>query len=142
MILLKYSQLFFPVTVTPIIAGKCKAVGISSTGIISDSRMRASSEYSSSYKAFYGRLNGNRGDGWCSKSSSSSNEWLQIDFGKTVVVCGVATQGDISGNEWTTDFKLSFSADGSSWTTYKDEHGVEVVMCVCFCVGVYRFATI
>ena len=99
--------------------------------------MTASSEYSNSDKAHYGRLNGTRGDGWCSKTSSSNNDWLQIDFGKVTGVCGIATQGDRNGNEWTTHFKLSFSADGNSWAPYKDKNNTEVVniifcfKCVC-----------
>ena len=68
------------------------------------------------------------GYGWCSKTSSSNNDWLQIDFGKVIKVCGVATQGDRYGNDWTTHFKLSFSADGSSWTPYKDKNNMEVVI--------------
>ena len=42
-------------------------------------------------------------------------------------MCGVATQGDINKNEWVLDFKLSYSADGNTWTTYKDGDGDEVV---------------
>ena len=42
-------------------------------------------------------------------------------------MCAVATQGDINGNEWVTDFKLSFSTDGSNWITYKDGNGIDVV---------------
>jgi len=89
--------------------------------------MTASSEYDSSYKAYYGRLNDTRRDGWCSLSSNSNNDWLQIDFGKTVQVCGVATQGDVNIGEWTTVFKLSFSPDGNTWKTYRDKQNVEVV---------------
>lgn len=89
--------------------------------------MTASSEYSGSYKAYFGRLNGTRGDGWCSATSNGNSDWLQIDFGKIIQVCSVATQGDINNNEWTTDFKLSFSTDGNSWTPYKDENNKEVV---------------
>ena len=105
----------------------CKAIGISS-GTIADNQMTASSEYMPSrYKAYYGRLHGTRGDGWCSRTGHSNYDWLQIDFGRTVQVCGVATQGDVNGDNWTTVFKLSFSTDGSTWKTYRDEKNVEVV---------------
>ena len=89
--------------------------------------MTASSEYSNSYKAYYGRLNGTRGDGWCSNIRDSKNDWLQIDIGKVIHVCGIATQGDRNGDEYTTDFELSFSADGNSWTSYMDDNNVKVV---------------
>lgn len=110
-----------------IVRAVCKAVGVSNTGIILDSQITATSEYSSSYKAYYGRLHGSRGDGWCSRVSNTNNEWLQIDFRKTIQICGVATQGDVNGDEWTTIFKLSFSTDGNSWKTYRDKQNVEVV---------------
>ena len=102
-------------------------VGVSNQSIIPDSHITASSQYSSSYKPAYGRLNGTRGDGWCSAVSNSSSDWLQVDLGKLTQVCAVATQGDVNGNEWTTDFKLSFSSDGKKWKTYKNAKGGEMV---------------
>ena len=89
--------------------------------------MTAASEYGSGYRASYGRLYGSRGDGWCALTSNSNSDWLQIDFGETIQVCGVATQGDRNGNEWVTAFKLSFSTDGYTWKTYRDEQNVQVV---------------
>lgn len=87
--------------------------------------MTASSIHSDS-QAAYGRLNGNRGDGWCTKEPAKDDDWLQIDLGKQFEVCGVATQGDINGNEWVTDFKMSYLSDGRLWTAYKD--GTEEVV--------------
>jgi len=101
-------------------------VGISDKSIIPDGQMTASSQYSDNYQPFYGRLHGERGDGWCSKTANGDEDWLQVDLGKTTEVCAVATQGDINGNEWITDFKLSYSSDGNKWTTYKDKNGAEV----------------
>ena len=75
----------------------------------------------------FGRLQGNRGDGWCAGTGDSNDDWLQIYFGNIFTVCGVATQGDINGNEWVTAFKLSFSTDGSGWTTYTYDNGTDVV---------------
>ena len=71
-------------------------------------------------QAAYGRLNGNRGDGWCTKEAAQNDDWLQIDLGKRFDVCGVATQGDINGNKWVTDFKMSYLSGGRIWTLYKD----------------------
>ena len=102
-------------------------VGISDQAKIPDSGLTASSKYSDYYQPAYGRLNGNRGDGWCAKEATRNDDWLQVDLGKTVQVCAVATQGDINGNEWVTDFKLSFSTNGSDFITYKDGNGVDVV---------------
>jgi len=102
-------------------------VGISYPSIIPDKQMTASSQYSNHYQPFYGRLHGLRGDGWCSKYPDRNDDWLQVDLGETVHVCAVATQGDVDGNEWVTDFKLSYSSDGNNWTPYKDGNGREVV---------------
>ena len=89
--------------------------------------MTASSHFSDTYLPAYGRLNGDRGDGWCAKESSGNDDWLQVDLGTTSQVCAIATQGDINGDEWVTQFKLSYSSDGHVWTPYKDANGVEVV---------------
>ena len=89
--------------------------------------MTASTQYGIKFQAAYGRLNGNRGDGWCAKESARNDDWLQVDLGTTIFVCGVATQGDWTANDWVTDFKLSYSSDGNDWTPYKDTHNTEVV---------------
>jgi len=85
--------------------------------------MTASSQHNPDYRAAYGRLHGDRGEGWCAKTSSRPDDWLQIDLGKWVHVCAVATQGDRNGNEWTTHFKLVYSANGINWKTCEDENG-------------------
>lgn len=102
-------------------------IGVADTAKIPDAQITASSEHGDKYKAAFGRLNGNRGDGWCSKSASSNNEWLQVDLGKSYSVCAVATQGDRNGNEWVTKFKLLFSWDGTSWHVYQGDSGKDVV---------------
>ena len=87
--------------------------------------MTASTYFSSGYSPHYGRLHGTRGDGWGAKKSKDLTDWLQVDFGRTALVCAVATQGDINGNEWVIDFSLSFSSNGSgaSWVYSKDSQG-------------------
>ena len=107
-----------------------KPVGISDQGKISDNQMTASSQYGTGYQAAYGRLNGNRGDGWCAKEAARNDDWLQVDLGKLIDVCAIASQGDRNGNEWVTAFKLSYSTDGNNWTPYKYANGAEVVRSV------------
>ena len=107
-----------------------KAVGVSNSSIILDSFMRAKShDKSHGYNALpsYGRLNGARGNGWCAEINDK-DQWLQVDLGKIIEVCAVATQGDINGNEWVIDFKLAYSKsfDGR-WQIYKDANDLEVV---------------
>ena len=88
--------------------------------------MTASSYYGTTKPAF-GRLNGTRGDGWCARESKRNDDWLQVDLGTTMQLCAAVTQGDISGNEWVTDFKLSYSSDGNTWITYQYGNGTDVV---------------
>ena len=103
------------------------AVGIGSPDIIPDNQMSASSQAGSGWQAAYGRLNGDRGDGWCAKQPGRNDDWLQVDLGKPVEVCALATQGDINGDEWVKAFKISHSYNGRNWKTYEDASGTEVV---------------
>ena len=80
--------------------------------------MSASSQYNYYHQAAYGRLNDDRGDGWCAQAAARNDDWLQVDLGKSIEACGLATQGDRDGNDWVTAFKLSYSCDGTNWTTY------------------------
>ena len=101
-------------------------IGVSSPSIIPDSFIRASTTYTSYYQPAYARLHDYRGGGWCALyQDDTPNDWLQIEFGRTIEVCGVATQGN--GFEWVTEFKLSFSLTGDSWETYTDTQGVTMV---------------
>ena len=89
--------------------------------------MTASSQYGTGYQPAYGRLNGDRGDGWCAKEADRNDDWLQVDLGKTILVCAIATQGDRNGNEWVTAFKLLRSSDAQTWTPYKDVNDTVLV---------------
>ena len=89
--------------------------------------MTASTQYGTNFQAAYGRLNGNRGGGWCAKKSARNDDWLQVDLGTTILFCGVATQGDWTADDWVTDFKLSYSSDGNDWMSYKAANHKEVV---------------
>lgn len=85
--------------------------------------MTASSYFSSGFLPHYGRLHDTRGDGWSAKNSKNPSDWLKVDFGRTSLVCAVATQGDTDGDEWVIDFSLSFSLDGTSWEYAEDPDG-------------------
>ena len=89
--------------------------------------MSASSQYGAKHLAAYGRLNGDRGDGWCALEATRNDDWLQIDLGTPFEVCGLATQGDIDGSDWVKAFKLSYSSDGTRWKIYQDANGTDMV---------------
>ena len=51
-----------------------------------------------------------------------------MDLGDTFQICGVASQGDFSGNqEYVSAFKLSFSLNGNDWNYYEKEDGTQMV---------------
>ena len=106
----------------------CLPVGVEDINTIPDDRMTASSIASTSYQPFYGRLNGKRGafGVWCSKSGSDRTDYLQVDLASVKTVCAVATQGSGRGTSRVTSYKLQFSLDGSSFTTYRENNVVKV----------------
>ena len=91
--------------------------------------MNASSFLNDNHKPQHGRLNFSRGGarGWCPEKGSDENQWLQVDFGRTFRVCGVATKGAKKGTRWTTAFTLSFSNDSSQWSQYVNGNGKNMV---------------
>ena len=94
-------------------------VGVADLSVIQDNQISASTQYSYITQAAYGRLVENRGNGWCTREATRTDDWLQVDFNRTVQVCGVATQGN-NGGAWVKSFKLSYISDGNVWTTYED----------------------
>lgn len=107
------------------------AVGVGDKDIVPNGKMTASSIHSWGSFAYYARLNGNKGYGWCSDKCCENDEWLQVDIGRIVEICGIATQGSPKGQFWVEDFKFSYSTDGSIWTTYQDPEGTEMVRWNC-----------
>ena len=94
--------------------------------------MRSSSIYQNQNQAKNGRLNGN--SAWCAESRDGNQDWLEIELEEITEICGVATQGEEEDDSYVIDFKLSYSSDGSGWTTYKNSYGSEKV-------GLYYFFT-
>ena len=81
------------------------------------------------YKAYKGRLSSSSGWGWCAQSANGNQDWLKIDLGSVYEICGVASQGSAKTMaEYTRDFKLSMSPDGSGWTVYKDTNNNDMVI--------------
>ncbi|XP_066275207.1 uncharacterized protein [Branchiostoma lanceolatum] len=64
---------------------------------------------------------------WCANSPLNTNQWLQVDVGAETTVTGVITQGRPVGNQWVKSYKLRFSRDGTTWSTYLDKLGREKV---------------
>ena len=106
---------------------ECGAVGVEDRNKIPDARMTASTIYNSAYYPYYGRLNGNRGNGvWCPKTKRDRTDYLQVNMSAVHSVCAVATQGHRADSQRTTSYKLHLSTDGVTWSSYK-ENNVEKV---------------
>ena len=58
-------------------------------------------------------------------------DWLQVDLGRTRVVCGVATQGKDGVRDWASFYFVKLSRDGKGWYDYK-ENGTRKASCGCF----------
>ena len=103
---------------------------MASGGRIPDNSFSASSIYSSRYKAKFGRLDG-RG-AWEPKTTNGLDDYLQIDLLYEYVICAVATQGNPPTNspaqEWTTEYKLRFSLNGTTFFPYNENKADKVGM--------------
>ena len=95
---------------------------MASGGRIPDNSFSASSIFSRRYAAKFGRLNGTRV--WEPRTNTDPDDYLQIDLLYEYVICAVATQGNpptqSSAQEWTTEYKLRFSLNGTTFFTYKE----------------------
>lgn len=92
-------------------------------GAIVDEQISASSEWSRAHRAAYGRLFYTLHSGaWV---ASDASPWFQIDLkNEHTKVTRIATQGR-SGVatccQWVKTYSLQFSADGKSFSYYKEE---------------------
>ena len=117
---------------------------MASGGRIPDNSFSATSIYAPRYAAKYGRLNG-RG-AWEPKTTTDPDDYLQIDLLYEYVICAVATQGNpptqsVGAQEWTTEYKLRFSLNGTTFLPYK-ENKIDKVGMACLCIQVFTTAKI
>ena len=111
---------------------------MASGGRIPDDSFSASSIFKARYAAKYGRLNG-RG-AWEPKTKTDPDDYLQIDLLYEYVICAVATQGNppsqSQAQEWTTEYKIRFSLNGTTFFPYEENEIDKVGMSYCFCLQV------
>ena len=117
---------------------------MASRGRIPGDSFSASSIFAPKYAAKYGRLNG-RG-AWEPKTTTDPDDYLQIDLLYEYVICAVATQGNpptqsVRAQEWTTEYKLRFSLNGTTFLPYKENKIYKVGM-ACLCIQVFTTAKI
>uniref|UniRef100_A0A8P4GJ05 receptor protein-tyrosine kinase n=1 Tax=Dicentrarchus labrax TaxID=13489 RepID=A0A8P4GJ05_DICLA len=109
------------------------ALGMSG-GKIQDEDISASSQWSESTAARYGRLDFEEGDGaWCPEITvepDSLKEFLQIDLRSLHFITLVGTQGRHAGgigNEFAQMYKIKYSRDGSRWISWRNRQGKQVI---------------
>ncbi|KAM4812189.1 coagulation factor V [Urocitellus parryii] len=107
-----------------IIDKECKMPMGLSTGVISDSQIKAS-EYLSYWEPKLARLN-NVGsyNAWSVEKIATefaSKPWIQVDMQKEVVVTGIQTQGakHYLKSCYTTEFQVAYSSDQTNWQIFK-----------------------
>ncbi|XP_078670674.1 uncharacterized protein LOC144910899 isoform X1 [Branchiostoma floridae x Branchiostoma belcheri] len=108
----------------------CTAVPLGmESGAIPDGHITASSTHpgcATSKARLHSQQCGPAG-AWCASRPLNTNNWLQVDVGAVTTVAGVITQGRSDYPQWVTSYKLRFSRDGSTWSTYQDKLGRENV---------------
>ena len=102
------------------------AVGLAD-GYILDSQLTVSSELNANTPAKNGRLNYTAGSSWCA-STSDSNPYLQIDLQTLHIICAVSSQGNSQAGQWVQTYTLQSSTDGTTWTDYKEDGQVKVMI--------------
>ncbi|XP_029938538.1 discoidin domain-containing receptor 2 isoform X4 [Salarias fasciatus] len=114
--------------------GVCRYPLGMSGGQIQDEDISASSQWSESTAARYGRLDFEEGDGaWCPEITvepDSLKEFLQIDLRSLHFITLVGTQGRHAGgigNEFAQMYKIKYSRDGSRWISWRNRQGKQVI---------------
>uniref|UniRef100_A0A8C6NS29 receptor protein-tyrosine kinase n=1 Tax=Nothobranchius furzeri TaxID=105023 RepID=A0A8C6NS29_NOTFU len=109
------------------------ALGMSG-GQITDEDISASSQWSESTAARYGRLDCEEGDGaWCPEITVEPDhlkEFLQVDLRSLYFITLVGTQGRHAGgmgNEFAQMYKIKYSRDGSRWISWRNRQGKQVI---------------
>ncbi|XP_039672895.1 discoidin domain-containing receptor 2-like isoform X1 [Perca fluviatilis] len=106
------------------------------SGQIQDEDISASSQWSESTAARFGRLDLDNGDGdgaWCPDIMSEPDglkEYLQVDLRSLHFITLVGTQGrhaDGMGNEFAQRYRIMYSRDGSEWVGWHDRKGRQVI---------------
>ncbi|XP_028986928.1 discoidin domain-containing receptor 2-like [Betta splendens] len=105
-------------------------------GQIQDEDISASSQYSESTAARFGRLDFDNGDGdgaWCPGVTSEADglkDFLQVDLRSLHFITLVGTQGrhaDGMGNEFAQRYRIQYSRGGSDWVDWRDRKGRQVI---------------
>ncbi|XP_058890721.1 discoidin domain-containing receptor 2 isoform X2 [Acipenser ruthenus] len=119
---------------TQVNPGVCRYPLGMSGGQIQDEDITASSQWSESTAAKYGRLDFEEGDGaWCPEipvEPDNLKEFLEIDLRTLHFITLVGSQGRHAGghgNEFAQMYKIKYSRDGSRWISRKNRLGKQLI---------------
>ena len=89
---------------------------------ISDDQITSSSDLRSKHRAANGRLNfmaSDRRKGAWTSEINDLNQWLQVDFQRSVIITGISTQGRQDHYHFVKSYTISFSDDENNFIWYK-----------------------
>ena len=102
-----------------------QAIGVTSSDAIPDDSFSASSSYNNNRRPSVGRLNLNSW-GWLPETNTNHADYLQIDLLYDYVICAVATQGAVGGDQWITKYKIQLSLNGTTFNIYRENNTEKV----------------
>ncbi|XP_078660161.1 uncharacterized protein LOC144904888 [Branchiostoma floridae x Branchiostoma belcheri] len=99
------------------------------SGAIPDDSLATSNYGNPNAYPKYGRLKEIRAWGAWTPGFHNIGQWLQVDLGQIRHVTGTSTQGGRYPifEPWVKSYKLEYSGDGTSWTTYAGNDGSDQV---------------
>ena len=92
-------------------------------GRIKDSQLTASSIWNAALSTRQARMNGPTS--W-SVRHNNPNQWIQVDLRQTTVVTAIGTQGRGNYNQWVRTYTVSFSTNGDTFKSYRNNGAVKV----------------
>ena len=98
---------------------------MTSSDAIPDGSFSASSSYNNNRRPSVGRLNLNSW-GWSPKINTNPADYLQIDMLYDYVICAVATQGAVGGEQWITKYKIQLSLNDTIFYSYRENNAEKV----------------
>ena len=91
-------------------------------GRLRSTQISASSSWDKNHGPNYGRLHfrrsGHRMGAWCVRHNNRY-QWLMVDFGRTMRITKMASQGRQDARQWVTQYYVSYSQDGVFFAVYK-----------------------
>eukprot|EP00794_Sanderia_malayensis_P008095 gene8095-8963_t len=95
-----------------------KGLGIESGLSLPSGFVLTASSFVTGNEAIKGRLSGALS--WCA-NTNNANEYIQIDFGKTITMTGIAVQGNPTASSWVNDFYVEYGITETSLAPYTEK---------------------